>query len=180
MTNDTDILWFNRIQQGDEESFRLFFDTYYVVLCRYVNTLMEDEAAAEDLVQDLFLYIWEHRLTIAITDSVRNYLFTACRNRVLNYLRDRQRFTRFDTEQHETVYEEWAVETEDLLRLIEEAVSSLPEKCGKIFRMSREEELSHKEIALREGVSSKTVEAHIHTALKRLKKYLTTHLKIFL
>ena len=71
MTNETDKIWFNRMQQDDDEGLRLLFDGYYVVLCRYVNTLIEDEIAAEDIVQGIFIYIWEHRHDILITSSVR-------------------------------------------------------------------------------------------------------------
>jgi len=179
MTNDTDKIWFSRIQQNDGEGLRYLFDCYYVLLCRYVNTLIEDEVAAEDIVQGIFIYIWECRQDIVITDSVRSYLFAACRHKSMNYLRDRYKFTRFVQEQHDSVFEEMAVEADDLHRLIEEAVMSLPEKCGKIFRMSHEEELSYKKIAELEGIAVKTVEAHIHTALKRLRKFLTIHLKVF-
>jgi RNA polymerase sigma-70 factor (ECF subfamily) len=180
MTNDTDKLCFISIQQGSHEGLRFLFDRYYISLCRYVHTLIEDESTAEDIVQGVFIYIWEHRLDIALTGSVRAYLFTACRNKALNHLRDMRKFTRFVPEQYDSIYEEMSVETDDLHRLIEEAVTSLPEKCAKIFRMSREDDLSYKEIAEREGIAVKTVEAQIHTALKRLKKYLATHLKIFL
>ena len=167
------------MQQGNNDGFRFLFEKYYVSLCRYVNTLIEDEVSSEDLVQDIFVHVWEHRLDIVITDSVRSYLFASCRYKALNYIRDNRKFTRFEPELYDMVYEDWSVETDDLHRLIEEAVMSLPEKCSKIFRMSRDEDLSYKEIAQREGVAVKTVEAQIHTAIKRLKKYMATHLIIF-
>jgi len=179
MINDTDKIYFVSMQQGNHEGLRLLFDRYYISLCRYVNVLIEDEIAAEDIVQGIFIYIWEHKSDIVLTDSVHTYLYTACRYKAQNYLRDTSKFTRFVPEQHDAVYEEMSIEIDDLHRLIEEAVMSLPEKCAKIFRMSREYELSYKEIAEREGIAVKTVEVQIHTALKRLKKYLTAHLKIF-
>jgi len=175
--SDRDKVWFSRVQQGDSKGLRYLFDYYYVSLCRYVNTLIEDEIAAEDIVQGIFIYIWEYRQDIVITNSVRSYLFAACRHKSMNYLRDSQKFTRFVQEQHDSVYEEMTVETEDLYRLIEEAIMSLPEKCGKIFRMSREEGLSYSEISKRESITVKTVETHIHTALRKLKKHMVTHLK---
>ena len=175
MKNDTDEICFTRLQQGNDEGMRHLFERYYTSLCRYVHTLIKEEASAEDIVQGVFIYMWEHRQDIVITGSVRAYLFASCRNKAMNHLRDNQKFTRFDPELHDTVYEEMSVETDDLHRLIEEAVMSLPEKCGKIFRMKRDDELSYKEIAEREGIAVKTVEAQIHTALKRLKKYLATH-----
>ena len=175
---EQDRRWFVRIQQDDEAGFHRLFDRYYVVLCRFVHTLIEDEVSAEDVVQDIFVYIWERRHEIVITTSVRSYLFEACRHKALNHLRNNRRFTRFVPEEHEQDMgrEEMDIETEELYRLIEEAVMSLPEKCGKIYRMSREEDLSHKEIAEREGITVKTVEAHLHKALKRLKKVAGAYL----
>ena len=173
MTDDTDLIWFNWIQKDNEKGLRLLFDRYYVALCRYVRTLIMDETAAEDIVQNVFIYVWEHRQDIQITHSVRTYLFTASRNRAMNHLRDTRRFTRFVPEQHDVaVYEEMSVETDDLHLLIEEAVKILPEKCHRIFQMRCEEDLSYQEIARREGIAEKTVEAHIHTAIQRLKNYL--------
>ena len=179
MITDADKIWFISIQQGNHDGLRCLFDRYYIPLCRYVHTLIEDETAAEDIVQGVFIYIWEHRMDLILTGSVRAYLFAACRYKALNHLRDKRKFTRFAPEQHDAVYEEISVEMDDLHRLIEEVVMNLPEKCRKIFRMSREEELSYKEIAEREGIAVKTVEAQIHTALKRLKKHLAVHLKFF-
>lgn len=175
--DDQDRIWFIRIQQDDHDALRFLFDLYYILLCRYVFTLIEDEASSEDIVQDIFVYIWEHRKEIVITASVRGYLFAACRHKAMNHLRDTRKFTRFIPEQHEQnmVYEEMSVETDDLHRLIEEAIMNLPEKCAKVYRLSREEDLSHKEIAEREGIAVKTVEAHIHTALKRMKGFLTKY-----
>jgi len=176
MTNDPDKIEFIRLQQGDHGGLRYLFDHYYTSLCRYVNTLIMDEIEAEDIVQSIYIYVWEHREDIVLTGSVRSYLIAACRHKALNYLRDRRKFTPFVPEQHDVIYEDMDVETNDLHRLIEEAVMRLPEKCGKIFRMSREDELSYNEIAEREGISVKTVEAHIYTALKRLRKYLEVRL----
>ena len=179
MKDDTDKEYFIRLQQDHNDGLRFLFEKYYVSLCRYVNTLIEDEVSAADIVQDIFIYFWEHRQEIVITDSVRSYLFTSCRYKALNHFRDNRKYIRFEQEQHDMVYEDLSVETDDLHRLIEEAVMSLPEKCGKIFRLSRDEDLSYKEIAQREGVAVKTVEAQIHTAIIRLRKYLTNHLYLF-
>lgn len=179
MTNDTDKIWFTRLQQGNHEAFRFLFDRYYTPLCRYVNTLILDETGAEDIVQGVFVYLWEHRADMLLTHSVQSYLFAACRHKALNHLRDQRKFTPFVPEQHDSIYEEMGVEMDDLHRLIEEAVMCLPEKCGKIFRMSRDEDLSYKEIAEREGIAVKTIESQIHTAIKRIKRHLTANLRLF-
>ena len=179
--DNTDNFLFGGMQKGSHECLRQLFDRYYVGLCRYVNTLIENEAAAEDIVQGVFVYVWEHRSDIVITVSVRTYLFTSCRYKALNHLRYMRRFTRFEPELHDSVYEEMDIEKDDLHCLIEEAIMSLPDKCGRVFRLRNHEELSYKEIAEREGIAVKTVEAHLHTALKRLKEYLAKQLtSIFL
>ncbi len=167
------------MQQNNEQGFRSLFDRYYVALCRYVNTLIEDEAESEDITQGVFIYLWEHRSDLVITSTIRTYLFAACRYKALNYLRNTRKFTRFVPELQESIYEDLSVEAEELCRLVEEAVMTLPEKCHRIFHLSREEKLSHKEIAEQEGIAVKTVEAQIHIAIKRLRKYLATHLNIF-
>ena len=169
-----DLVWFKLLQQSNEEGLRALFDKYYIVLCRYAYTLLEDETISEDIVQELFIYLWEKRHEISVTTSVKYYLFGSVRNKTLNYLRDNRKFTQLLQETDSSVYEDMSVETEELYRLIEEAVESLPQKCKDIFRLSRNEELSYKEIAAQREISVKTVEAQIHLAIKKVKKYLTS------
>ena len=169
-------MWFERMQQNDDKGLRALFDAYYTVLCRYALTITDNEMASEDVVQGVFIYLWENRQQITITTTVKNYLFAATRNKALNYLRDSSPFSPLP-ETETLVYEDLSVETDELFRLIEEAIQILPEKCRNIFILSRKEELSYEEIALQKGISAKTVEAQIHIAIKRLRKYLTLHYK---
>jgi RNA polymerase sigma-70 factor (ECF subfamily) len=175
-----ELTWFKLIQQDKEEGLRFLFDKYYTVLCRYVYTIIENEAAVEDIVQGVFIYLWENRNKIEITTSVKTYLYTSARNKSYNYIRDNKRFVPLSPDIDISVYEELSVETEDIHRLIRKAIESLPEKCKEIFQLSRDEGLSCKEIASRKGISTKTVESQIHIAIKKLRKYLAIHAIYFI
>lgn len=175
MGEASDNIWFVQMQQGDPNGLRSLFDCYYTVLCRYAYTLTGDKILSEDIAQGIFIYIWEHREHITITASVKTYLFTAIRNKSLNSLRNTNRFSPLHPDISLSAYEDMSVEADELSCFIEEAVQSLPEKCREIFQLSRNDELSYKEIAERKGISPKTVESQIHLAIKKLRKYLSIH-----
>lgn len=173
MESKDDILLLRLIQAGDEHAFKYLFDTYFVSLCRYMHLYLDDTQEIEEVALDIFLYIWEHRERINITLSLKAYLFQAARNRCLNCLRDRKQTLSID-EVGDISNEEVAstLEMEELNRLIEEAVCSLPDKCREVFRNSREQNLTNQEIADKMQISVKTVEGQITKALKHIKTFL--------
>lgn len=173
MTERDDILLLKLIQSGDEHAFKHLFDTYFVSLCRYMHLYLDDTQEVEEVALDIFMYVWEHREQINIRLSLKAYLFQAARNRCLNVLRDKKLTFSID-EVGDISTEEFSstLEIEELNRLIEEAVSALPDKCREIFCSSREENLTNQEIVDRMQISVKTVEAQITKALKRIKAFL--------
>ncbi|MBP3192691.1 RNA polymerase sigma-70 factor [Natronogracilivirga saccharolytica] len=182
---DSDKL-FTRIRNDDAEAFRMLFDQWYASLCQHAITFVRDKQCAEDIVQDLFITLWNNRKSISITVSVRSYLFRSTRNRSLNYLRDNRRFNldRLDLEDDmpgdETEPELEADEHDQAMRSLHglalQAIRELPERCRLIFNMSRNTELTNKEIAQKLGLSEKTVENQITIALKKLRMNLGPHL----
>ncbi|MDR1864323.1 MAG: RNA polymerase sigma-70 factor [Bacteroidales bacterium] len=178
MDNSIEMVWFELLRQGNAAGLRALFDRYYTALCMYVHTLTGNTALSEDVVQGIFIYLWENRRAIHLTTSVRAYLYGAAKNKALNSLRIAGRFTSLSPDMDTSVYEDLSVETEELYRLIEEAVQSLPEKCREIFRLSRDEELTYKKIAEIKNISPKTVETQIHLAIKRLRCYLSEKYEI--
>lgn len=82
---------FRKLKDNDAKAFEILFKRHYANLCRRVNSMLNDEEAAEDVVQQLFMKIWESRDTMTLPDSVAAYLFTAARNRALNYIKSRNR-----------------------------------------------------------------------------------------
>lgn len=170
--NSGDIVLLNLIKEGDQNAFRHLFDFHYTAVVRYIGIYIRDYSEAEQLALDIFAYIWENRENLKINLSFRAYLMTAARNRSLNYLRNRGRDDKSVNQSFEKIYEDYQVELKELDRLIREAVFSLPSKCGEIFRLSREGNLTNREISEKTGISVKTIEAHITKALKLIRKYL--------
>lgn len=156
-------------------------EAHYAELCEYVLRLVGSAEAAEDIVQDLFLYLWHTRGRRHAYRLTRPYLYVAARNRALKYLR------------HRRVVDAWIARAsreappgadtpEDLcLRhelegVVQRAVAQLPGRCREIFLLRRREQLSYEEIAGRLGVSLGTVKSQMWRAVVLLKQKLAPYL----
>jgi RNA polymerase sigma-70 factor, ECF subfamily len=149
-----------------EALFRTFAPSLSAFLARYVGS----QAVAEDLVQDLFLAIWADRERLRVAGSVRTYLFTAARNRALNYLKRERLAGRFRAEWMDTADPSAPGESDLLTALaIQRALDALPPRRRRIFALRRIADLSHTQIATRLGISVKTVEVQMGRAIKSLK-----------
>lgn len=168
-----DILLLKLVQSKNEQAFKYLFDTYFVPLCRYVHLYLDSEQEGEELVLDIFMYLWEHSNRINITLSLKAYLFQAARNRCLNFLRDQKSTLSLDSI-NDIANEETTslLEIKELDHLIQEAICALPDKCREVFQLSREGNKTNQEIADEMNISVKTVEAQITKALKRIKNFL--------
>ena len=170
-----DILWKRLIQSGDKEAFRLLYTKYFTPLCRFIFLYVQDEMEAEELATDIFVNVWERREELDFSLSLKAYLFQSARNKALNFLRDRKEKVPLDfleSMPDAGGSQEEALELEELQRLIEEAVCSLPKKCQMIFRKSREENKTYREIAEELDISSKTIETQISVAIKHIRNFL--------
>lgn len=174
MENSDDILLLKLIKQNDELAFKHLFYQYVDSLVRFVMCYVHDRSVAEEIVSDIFIYIWEHRATFSLKLTFKAYLFQSAKNKSFTYLRDRQLqpvlsgIYPSDLGYEDTNF----VEMEELSQLIEEAVTLLPEKCREIFLKSRVENQTNKDIAAGLGISEKTVENQITIALKKIRAFL--------
>lgn len=183
MNPEPDQKLFDRIRQGDVKAFETLFRAYYSILCHYATRYLKDTTEAEEIVQRLFVRLWENRKNLKIDSSVRNYLFRAVKNQCLNHLRHLQikdEYLKAATSENDTDIDEQVEEQAEMLRLVEKAIASMPEKRQEIFRLSRQEGLKYKEIAQCLSISVKTVETQISLALKTLRHSLKNHLSFFL
>lgn len=170
-----DILWIKLIQSGNQVAFEHLYRSYFTPLCRFISFYIENQTEAEEIVAELFVYVWEHKEKIDFSLSLKSYLFQSAKNRALNYLRDKKQKVSIDIlkeNSDENHNSEEELEFKELQNLIKEAVCQLPTKCQTIFKKSREEHKSNQEIASEMHISTKTVEAHITTALKNIKRFL--------
>ena len=175
MPGDSEII--RRIRQGDTGQFESLFRSSYVSLVRYAKTLIKDHDTAEEIVQDLFFRIWKDRERLQIESSLNGYLYRAVHNRCLHYINHIKVVEKYarevvysETENNETPGD--ILNYRDLQAKIAGILERLPEKCGKIFCMSRFEGLKYTEIAQKLSISVKTVEANMGRALKEFRKAL--------
>ena len=165
---------FRKIREDDREAFKNLFDTYYASLCHYASHYLNDDSLSEEVVQELFVKIWEKRKSLDVDTSVKNYLFRATRNGCLNQIQhDKVRQLHGKKLKEALMSEDPATDyliTPEMILKLEEGIESLPEKRREIFRLSREEGLKYREIAEKLNISVKTVEVQMGLALKTLRQ----------
>lgn len=154
--------------------FQQDFYRYYQPLCQYANTLLKDAPASEDIVQEVFMRVWEKKQELIGKKELELYLFAAVRNNCLTWISKHNKaritpFTEDETEHVQTDYEEQPVSGKEYDELLKDAVRDLPPKCREIFVMSRVSELTYKGIADLLGISVKTVENQMGKALRILR-----------
>lgn len=167
------------LKDGKEKGIEILFEQYFKLLCLRAIRVVKHQEVAEDLVQELFLEIWNKRETINIKSSFKSYLSRSIVNRSLNWLRaNKQIFEDAETGLMHTT-DNYSIsaelQKEELETYINGCIDDLPEKCRQVFVLSRFEQLSYKEIAAKLEISVKTVENQISKALKLLRSRLETY-----
>ena len=169
-----------RLIDGDEDAFCELYATYKNRLLYFAMRFVKSRDFAEDIFQDAFTVIWQGRRFIDPNASFSSYLYTIMRNRILNQIRNMEKE---DTLKESILSQaiDYSDDTKnnilsgDLKNIIQKAFESLTPRQQEIFRMSREELLSHKEIADKLGISIHTVQEHISLALHTIPTYLTKY-----
>jgi len=163
----------SNLTQLIKESFKQYYFLYFEDLCRFANFYCSDEQLSQDIVQQVFLKLWENQTNFNAITNPKSYLLTAVKNQVLNERRKTDVLQRLE---NEDMAVEYGVDDElqgkDLQEKIQTLVNALPPKRQYIFRLSREEDKSYKEIAELMNVAPKTVENQIGKALKFLRDKL--------
>lgn len=144
-------------------------------LLRFILKKVEDEFVAEDILHDLFLSLWKNRRNLESIETLPSYLYSSCRYLVFAYYRKKIKkgqevdFNSVDILDNESSIDE-RMHYKYLKDLVDIEVENLPEKCKLVFKMSRGEHLSTKEIAYALDISESTVEKHINKAIGRIRK----------
>ncbi|MBO9203707.1 MULTISPECIES: RNA polymerase sigma factor [Niastella] len=172
-TSDNDLLM--RISEGDRHAFRELYQRYTPVLYPFIKSVCNNDALCEDIVQEVFIKLWDNRSNASNIKQVKPYLFKAAKNRFLNELR-KQKNER--TVINNRLYNEIDPETPEQqltfkegMRLGNEALSRLSPKRRLIVEMSTREELSLDEISSRVGSSKNVVKKLLYQGLAMMKKY---------
>jgi len=176
----------------DQKSFEELFKVYYKPLCYYARKYTLDRYESEEVVEQVFLKLWEIRDSLSIERSVAAYLYQSVRNQSINYLKQKSIFSKNREEYVLKVRQALlfsALSEEDgtsallareLEQQISQAIHDLPEKCREIFLLSRGEDLSMKEIAEKLNISTNTVQKQISIALAKLREVLKYYLAALL
>lgn len=176
----------HRIKMGDEQAFELLYRRYFVRLCAFANKFLSDPQTSEEVVQDVFLKLWENRSMLRSEGSVKSFLFQSVHNKSLNLLAH-QKVANHYSEMIRAVYskpEEFDVleslMAKELNLRIGTIINDLAPECKKIFLMSRADGKKHHEIAEELNISIKTVETQINRALKKFRAELADYMAIIL
>jgi RNA polymerase sigma-70 factor (family 1) len=161
---------------------REIFNRYHLHLFRIADGVLHDPDLAKDLVQDVFIDLWNRRKDSHI-ELLRNYLMRAIKFQVLKQLRNGKLHERHLKVMQNVEFvnqTEEAMEFEELEKNLKDAVEQLSPRCREVFELSRFENLSHKEISTKLNISQKTVEAQIGKALSFLRAYLGKTVSLFI
>lgn len=167
---------FALVKEGRQEAFSELYKRFFKPLFTHAVKRLGDDQEAMDIVQDLFEYIWVRKTELEIA-NFSAYLYAGIRNRIITArLKSSRRNNYLDSLRHFMLLGElitdYTVRERELKRLIEHEVDALPPQMKKVFKMSRVEGLSHKEIARQLGTSEQTVRTQIKRSLRILRSRL--------
>jgi RNA polymerase sigma-70 factor (ECF subfamily) len=156
----------SELSKNNDSALEELFNYYYPRLYNFSKAFLKIENGIDDILQEVFVKIWENRKNIKSKETFNAFIYTITRNLLLNELRSRLNNQKLMTEiQKNAVAEEFAsmqlIEYKEMSTKIAEVINQLPDRQKEVFKLSREDGLSHKEIAEKLGITTKTVEYHI-------------------
>lgn len=179
---DLDGRWIIGIRNNNVSDFEAMYRCYYEYLCQFAYRFVNNRAASEDLVHNVFLNIWKNRETWKPRGTLRTYLYRAVKNQSLKYLAHCQVQNRIKLDDltilpdHNRMNPEEKFRSREFEEAVQKAVEQLPEKRRIIWLMHREDKMTYREIAEVLEISIKTVETQMSRSLKYLRSQLTDFL----
>lgn len=176
MIQDENIL-LRQLGEGNREAFATLYRTYAPKCAEWVQLILKDDSAAEDITHDIFIKVWQKRERVSRVASFSSYVFSMTRNAVLDHLEHRNTVRRFFRHVTATATEgrlavDEKVSVDELYMIILNTVAAMPERRREIFTLSRFKGFSNPEIAQHFGLSVRTVETQISLALADLRTAL--------
>jgi len=165
------------IRKGNIQEYELMFREYYQPLLLYAKSIIKSEPNAEEIVQDIFFFLWENKKKLKIHTSFSAYLYKAVHNNCLQLIRQEKRKLNYQQDQTKWNYQKSmspgeVLQYNELNDKINRVVEELPENCRTIFKLNRFQGLKYSEIAEKLAISIKTVEANMTKALKHLRRQM--------
>lgn len=172
------------LKNGDESAYAYLIDTYHHKLCVYANSLIKNVYSSEDIVQNVFIKVWEQRTRLKTDHSLKSFLYKLVYNEFIDLYRKNQSLFSLEKSYHDAlngiVQEEDSESFQRVLNAVNQEIQNLPPKCKEVFILSKKEGLTNIEIAEHLDVSIKTVEAQITKAFSTLRNSLEDKIKTIL
>jgi RNA polymerase sigma-19 factor, ECF subfamily len=173
---DTDLYLIQQLAAaGDQEAYKKIYYHYFKRLCLFAQAIVKVQEAAEEIAEDVFIKIWQQKEKLAEIRSLRVYLYTAIKNRALNYLSSKARANLTEPFDHinieltrTTVTPEQIMISDEMLGKVQQAVESLPPRCKMIFKLIREDGLRYKEVSDILNISVHTIDIQMAIAIKKI------------
>ena len=181
----TDIQLAALIKVGDHDAYTEIFQRYTKLLVMHAFSLLGDQDTANDVVQDVFVTLWQNRGNMNLSTSFSSYLYTATRNRVFNKMSHEKVVAKYADSiinfmQNESALADEQVRTKELAAIIEKEISALPPRMREIFLLNKNEELSYREIAVKLNITDQTAKQQVYNAMKNLRLKLNSLIGLFL
>ena len=173
---DSDVYFIQKLAAaGDQAAYKKIYYYYFQKLCLFAQAIVKVREAAEEIVEDVFIKIWQKKEKLAEIKNLKVYLYTAAKNTSLNYLSSKARtnITRpFDDINIElwktTSNPEQIMISDEIMSKIHGAVDSLPPRCKMIFKLIREDGLRYKEVSDILNISVHTIDAQMAIAIRKI------------
>lgn len=160
------------LKDNSHGSYSILFQTYYKDLVLFAGTMIRDKSACEDIVQNIFLKLWNERETLEIETSLKSYLLRAVRNSCIDFIRHKKIVDNYANAifamDGDYTTEDYVLHS-DLNKHLQKAILKLPEKQREAFVLSRFQDMKYKEIAKKLNIAERTVEDRISKALSQLR-----------
>jgi RNA polymerase sigma-70 factor (family 1) len=167
---------FLKIAQGDTAAFKIIFDAYSEELSPFIIKLTRSRETAREVIQDIFLQIWQKKEKLAEVDNPRAWMIRLASNTAINYLRKKasegRLFEKLSTMTEPIHTPEKILATKEMASLIGQAIQTLPAAQQAVYKLSREQHLTIPEIAHKQGVSPNTAKNQLVSALKNIRQFL--------
>jgi RNA polymerase sigma-70 factor (ECF subfamily) len=182
---------FDQIKSGDQKALELLFSIYFPRLNDFARNVVKDDVISQDIVQDVFVNVWEKRADIEII-NLEAFLFRLVRNRCIDYIKHLKVVNnRMQEIQISSKYEElyridfignepYVLIEQELKQKIEKTIQSLPDRCREVFILSRINGLKNKEIAEKLNINIKNVERHLSRAMQSFRNNFRDELPVAL
>lgn len=166
-------------EDSNQTAFQKLFEHFFARLNAFSCSIIKDQQRSQEIVQDVFLKVWENRENLTSISNISGYLHILTKNKSIDELRNKKSTPFFDIlnfDDHQCMINKWNAElsciSRERLSVIENAINALPEKCRFVFQLIKIDGLKYSEVADLLEISVKTVEAHISVAIKKLMESL--------